>query len=108
MYLTGRISVELTPQGTIAERIAAAARGVPAFYTPTGYGRSSTLFILIGDPAEHVDQVLPPKRVNCQSDSPKMATLQFQGKPRKLENSMVAIMLWRKHCMFLFTHCEHE
>lgn len=38
MYLTGKVSVELTPQGTIAERISAAARGVPAFYTPTGYG----------------------------------------------------------------------
>jgi hypothetical protein len=43
MYLTGGISVELTPQGTIAERIASAARGVPAFYTPTGYGDLSTL-----------------------------------------------------------------
>lgn len=38
MYLTGKVSVELTPQGTLAERIAAAGRGVPAFYTPTGYG----------------------------------------------------------------------
>jgi 3-oxoacid CoA-transferase len=38
MYLAGKISVELTPQGTIVERIAAAGRGVPAFYTPTGYG----------------------------------------------------------------------
>lgn len=38
MYLTGKISVELTPQGTLAERIAAAGRGVPAFFTPTGYG----------------------------------------------------------------------
>ncbi|KAF8326861.1 succinyl-CoA:3-ketoacid-coenzyme A transferase subunit B [Cantharellus anzutake] len=38
MYLTGKISVELTPQGTIAERIAAAGRGIPAFFTPTGYG----------------------------------------------------------------------
>ena len=40
MYLAGKISVELTPQGTLAERIAAAGRGVPAFYTPTGYGKS--------------------------------------------------------------------
>ncbi|KAF9517572.1 hypothetical protein BS47DRAFT_1326367 [Hydnum rufescens UP504] len=41
MYLTGKISVELTPQGTLVERIAAAARGVPAFYTPTGYGTAT-------------------------------------------------------------------
>jgi 3-oxoacid CoA-transferase len=40
MYLTGKISVELTPQGTLVERLAAAGRGVPAFYTPTGYGES--------------------------------------------------------------------
>uniref|UniRef100_A0A1I8FCC2 3-oxoacid CoA-transferase n=1 Tax=Macrostomum lignano TaxID=282301 RepID=A0A1I8FCC2_9PLAT len=30
--------VELTPQGTLAERIRAGGAGIPAFYTPTGYG----------------------------------------------------------------------
>ena len=35
-YVKGDINLELTPQGTIAERISAAASGVPAFYTPTG------------------------------------------------------------------------
>ncbi|CDO51081.1 hypothetical protein DV113_004166 [Geotrichum candidum] len=35
-YVNGDINLELTPQGTIAERIKAAANGVPAFYTPTG------------------------------------------------------------------------
>lgn len=34
LYLTGEISLQLTPQGTIAERLKAAASGVPAFYTP--------------------------------------------------------------------------
>jgi 3-oxoacid CoA-transferase len=37
-YLTGKIDVELTPQGTLAERIRAAGAGIPAFFTATGYG----------------------------------------------------------------------
>ncbi|KAA8917060.1 hypothetical protein TRICI_000732 [Trichomonascus ciferrii] len=38
MYLTGEIDLELSPQGTIAERCRAAGAGVPAFYTPAGVG----------------------------------------------------------------------
>jgi 3-oxoacid CoA-transferase len=37
MYLNGELEVELTPQGTIAERLRAAGVGIPAFYTRTGY-----------------------------------------------------------------------
>ncbi|KAB0369571.1 hypothetical protein FD755_018564, partial [Muntiacus reevesi] len=37
-YLSGELEVELTPQGTLAERIRAGGAGVPAFYTSTGYG----------------------------------------------------------------------
>merc|ERR1712050_822099 len=37
-YLQGELEVELTPQGTLAERIRAGGAGVPAFFTPTGYG----------------------------------------------------------------------
>jgi 3-oxoacid CoA-transferase subunit A len=37
-YLTGELEVELTPQGTLAERIRAGGAGIPAFYTPTGAG----------------------------------------------------------------------
>lgn len=36
--LEGKIDVELNPQGTLAERIRAGGAGIPAFYTPTGYG----------------------------------------------------------------------
>jgi 3-oxoacid CoA-transferase subunit A len=35
---SGEITVEITPQGTLAERMRAAGAGIPAFYTPTGYG----------------------------------------------------------------------
>ena len=37
-YLAGRIGLELVPQGTLAERIRAGGAGIPAFYTPTGFG----------------------------------------------------------------------
>lgn len=37
-YLAGEIALELVPQGTLAERIRAGGAGIPAFYTPTGYG----------------------------------------------------------------------
>jgi 3-oxoacid CoA-transferase subunit A len=36
--LSGEIEIELNPQGTLAERIRAGGAGIPAFYTPTGYG----------------------------------------------------------------------
>ncbi|CAK5279445.1 unnamed protein product [Mycena citricolor] len=36
LYLKGEISLELVPQGTLAERIRAHAAGIPAFFTPTG------------------------------------------------------------------------
>jgi len=35
-YLSGELEVELTPQGTLAERIRAGGAGIPAFFTPTG------------------------------------------------------------------------
>ncbi|WP_151980949.1 CoA transferase subunit A [Acinetobacter guerrae] len=36
--LTGELDVELTPQGTLAEKLRAAGAGIPAFYTRTGVG----------------------------------------------------------------------
>lgn len=36
--LSGELDVELIPQGTLAERCRAAQNGIPAFYTPAGYG----------------------------------------------------------------------
>jgi len=37
-YLSGELEVILTPQGTLAEKIRAGGAGIPAFFTPTGYG----------------------------------------------------------------------
>ena len=41
-YAAGEIELELVPQGTLAERIRAAGAGIPAFYTPTGFGTQLT------------------------------------------------------------------
>ena len=38
LVLSGDLQVELNPQGTLAERVRAGGAGIPAFYTPTGYG----------------------------------------------------------------------
>ena len=37
-YMNGELQVELTPQGTLAEKLRAGGAGIPAFFTPTGYG----------------------------------------------------------------------
>src|SRR5580765_8445416 len=38
LVTSGELELELNPQGTFAERIRAGGAGIPAFYTPTGYG----------------------------------------------------------------------
>ncbi len=38
LMLSGELEVDLVPQGTLAERCRAAGAGIPAFYTPAGYG----------------------------------------------------------------------
>ena len=38
LVLAGKLDLELIPQGTLAERIRAGGAGIPAFFTPTGYG----------------------------------------------------------------------
>src|SRR5437588_4122623 len=38
MWMAGKIELECVPQGTFAERIRAGGAGIPAFYTPVGFG----------------------------------------------------------------------
>ena len=38
LYRSGRLELELVPQGTLVERLRAAGAGIPAFFTPTGAG----------------------------------------------------------------------
>ncbi|NKJ44786.1 CoA transferase subunit A [Novosphingobium sp. SG720] len=50
-YLSGELDLELTPQGTLAERIRAGGAGIPAFYTRTGVGT----VVAEGKPTEMFD-----------------------------------------------------
>jgi 3-oxoacid CoA-transferase subunit A len=51
LYLTGKLELELNPQGTLAERIRAGGAGIPAFYTRTGVGT----VVAEGKPTEMFD-----------------------------------------------------
>lgn len=50
-FLSGELELELTPQGTLAERIRAGGAGIPAFFTPTGVGT----VVAEGKPVEEFD-----------------------------------------------------
>lgn len=50
-YLSGELALELSPQGTLAERIRAGGAGIPAFYTKTGVGTA----VAEGKPVETFD-----------------------------------------------------
>lgn len=51
LYLTGKLALELTPQGTLAERIRAGGAGIPAFFTRTGVGT----IVAEGKPVQEFD-----------------------------------------------------
>ncbi|MFD5278754.1 CoA transferase subunit A [Pseudarthrobacter sp. NPDC058362] len=50
-YLAGKLEVEFTPQGTLAERLRAGGAGIPAFFTKTGVGT----MVAEGKPLEEFD-----------------------------------------------------
>ncbi|KAF6837528.1 Succinyl-CoA:3-ketoacid coenzyme A transferase 1, mitochondrial 1 [Colletotrichum musicola] len=79
MYLTGEVELELTPQGTLAERCAAGGKGVPAFYTPAAFGTvvQTGELPLKNKPDGTPDQFSYPKDVKV-----------FNGKSYLLEHSI--------------------
>ena len=78
-YLSGEILLELTPQGTLAERIRAGGAGIPAFFTPTGYG---TLVHEGGSPIRYS----PDGRVAVQSSPRESRT--FNGNNYIMEEAI--------------------
>jgi 3-oxoacid CoA-transferase subunit A len=78
-YLSGELEVELTPQGTLAERLRAGGSGIAAFYTPTGVG------------TQIADGGLP-WRYNPDGSialaSPKKETREFAGRTYVLEEGI--------------------
>jgi 3-oxoacid CoA-transferase len=79
MYLTGEVELELTPQGTLAERCAAGGKGIPAFYTPAAFGTvvQTGELPLRNKPDGTPDQFSYPKDVKV-----------FNGKSYLLEHSI--------------------
>lgn len=79
-YLSGELTVELTPQGTLAERLRAGGCGLGGFYTPTGVG---TLVADGGLPWRyHPDGTVAVA-------SPKKEVRKFNGKEMVFEEAIV-------------------
>jgi 3-oxoacid CoA-transferase subunit A len=79
-FLAGELHVELTPQGTLAERLRAGGSGIGAFYTPTGVG---TLVAEGGLPWRY------DADGNVVLSSPPKEVRTFQGREMVLEESIV-------------------
>lgn len=75
-YLSGAIEVELTPQGTLAERLRAGGAGIPAFYTPTGVG---TMVAEGGMPLRYH----PDGSLALQSPPKEVRTFEVNGQVRE-------------------------
>jgi 3-oxoacid CoA-transferase subunit A len=79
-YLAGELELELTPQGTLAERLRAGGAGIPAFFTPTGVGT------MVADGGL-------PWRYNADGTvavtSPRKETREYGGRTYVLEESIV-------------------
>lgn len=69
-YLTGKIAIELCPQGTLAERIRAGGAGIPAFYTATGV-------------KTYIQSGQIPIRQQPADDGSGKATILEPGRPRE-------------------------
>ncbi len=89
-YLSGELEVELTPQGTLAERLRAGGAGVVAFYTPTGVGT---------DISEGGLPVRYATDGSVAKFSPKKETREFDGRTYVLEPAIVGdyaiVKAWR-------------
>ncbi|GGK83785.1 succinyl-CoA--3-ketoacid-CoA transferase [Planomonospora parontospora subsp. parontospora] len=78
-YLAGELEVELTPQGSLAERLRAGGCGIPAFYTPAG----------VGTPV--ADGGLPLRHAadgSVAAASPPKETRAFDGRTHVLEHAI--------------------
>jgi 3-oxoacid CoA-transferase subunit A len=64
LYLSGKLELELNPQGTLAERIRAGGAGIPAFYTRTGVGT----VVAEGKPVEEFDGELYVRETWLRAD----------------------------------------
>ncbi|MFF7445959.1 MULTISPECIES: 3-oxoacid CoA-transferase subunit A [unclassified Streptomyces] len=101
-YLGGELEVELTPQGTLAERLRAGGAGIPAFYIPAGVG---TQVAQGGLPWRYA-----PGGGHVAVASPPKETREFGGRPYVLEHGITTdfalVRAWRgdRHGNLVFRH----
>lgn len=101
-YLTGEISIELCPQGTLAERIRCGGAGVPAFFTPTGVNtkiQTGEIPVRLGEGGKVLESGTPRE------------TREFNGKTYLMETALTGdVAIVRAHtvdeagnCRFRYT-----
>lgn len=79
-YLSGELQVELTPQGTLAERLRAAGAGIPAFFTATGAGTN------VGDGGNPIQYESDGKTIKIPSQPREMR--EFDGRTYIMETAI--------------------
>lgn len=107
-YLAGNVSLELTPQGTLVEKCRAGAFGIPAFYTPTGFGTAV-------QKGELVVRYEPRDASSTEAPTPKewskpREVRNFHGRDYVLEEAINAdvamVHVWKAdemgNCMFRY------
>ena len=80
-YLFGEVEIELTPQGTLAERLRAGGAGIAAFYTQTGVG---TQIADGGLPIRHT----PDGSIDLISEPKPTEAFDWDGRPRTFVREM--------------------
>ena len=89
-YFSGELEVELTPQGTLAERLRAGGAGIPAFYTPTAVG---TLIEEGGFPIKYNSDG------TVAIESEKRPTAEFDGRKylqeRAIKGDFALVKAWK-------------
>ncbi|KAF4626734.1 hypothetical protein G7Y89_g11423 [Cudoniella acicularis] len=103
-YLSGKIAIELCPQGTIAERIRAGGAGIPAFFTPTGINtllQSGEIPVRLGP----VDKATGKSTV-LEAGKPR-ETRVFDGKIYGMETAIKAdVAILRAHTVDEVGNCQ--
>ncbi|WFD36280.1 3-oxoacid CoA-transferase [Malassezia cuniculi] len=94
-FLGGDVSLELVPQGTLAERIRAGGAGIPAFYTPTAYGTTLQTGGLV---TKYRPQTEAEREAGKTPEplevSPPRETRVIDGRNYMLETSIVGDVAW--------------
>jgi len=79
-YLSGELQVELTPQGTLAERLRAGGAGIPAFFTATGVGTN------VGDGGNPIQYESDGKTIKIPSEPREIR--EFDGRTYIMEKAI--------------------